>query len=62
MPLCHTKAFFDVVDLTDLVRHLRARVHPNADNDGKLPLDYTEDKDQLKGTDAYWKRNEACFQ
>ena len=32
------------------------------DSDGKLPFDYAEDNDELKGTDAYWKLNDARFQ
>ena len=42
---------------------LEAGADPNArDNDGKLPFYYAEDNDQLKGTDAYWKLNDARFQ
>ena len=42
---------------------LEAGADPNArDNDGKLPFDYAEDNEQLKGTDAYWKLNDARFQ
>ena len=32
------------------------------DNDGKLPFDYARDNEQLRGTDAYWKLNDARFQ
>ena len=42
---------------------LEAGASPNAcDNDGKLPFDYARDNEQLKGTDAYWKLNDARFQ
>ena len=42
---------------------LEAGADPNArDSDGKLPFDYAEDNEQLKGTDAYWKLNDARFQ
>ena len=36
--------------------------HNTRDSDGKLPFDYAEDNEQLKGTDAYWKLNDARFQ
>ena len=32
------------------------------DNDGKLPFDYAEDNEKIKGTNAYWKLNDARFQ
>ena len=32
------------------------------DNDDKLPFDYARDNERLKGTDAYWKLNEARFE
>ena len=42
---------------------LEAGADPNTRNDdGKRPLDYARDNDQLKGTDAYWKLNDARFQ
>ena len=42
---------------------LEAGADPNArDNDGKLPFDYASDNEQLRGTDAYWKLNDARFQ
>ena len=42
---------------------LEAGADPNArDSNGKLPFDYARDNDQLKGTDAYWKLNDARFQ
>ena len=42
---------------------LEAGADPNArDNDGNLPFDYARDNEQLKGTDAYWKLNDARFQ
>ena len=41
---------------------LEAGADPNArDNDGKRPFVYAEDNEQLKGTDAYWKLNDARF-
>ena len=42
---------------------LKAGADPKARNSGGLlPVDYAEIKEQLKGTDAYWKLNEARFQ
>ena len=42
---------------------LEAGADPNArDNDGKLPVDYAADNEQLKDTDGYWKLNDARFQ
>ena len=42
---------------------LNAGADPAArDSDGKLPFDYAEDNEQLKGTDVYWKLNQARFQ
>ena len=42
---------------------LEAGADPNArDIDGKLPFDYAEDNDELRGTDAYRKLNDARFQ
>ena len=42
---------------------LEARADPNArDADGKLPFDYAGDNEQIKGTDAYWRLNDARFQ
>ena len=41
---------------------LEAGADRNArDNDDKRPLVYAEDNEQLKGTDAYWKLNDARF-
>ena len=41
---------------------LAAGADPNArDSDGTLPFDYARDNEQLKGTDAYWKLNDARF-
>ena len=28
----------------------------------KLPIDYAEDNEKLRGTDAYWKLNDARYQ
>ena len=42
---------------------LEAGADPNArDADGKLPFDYAGDNEQIKGTDAYWRLNDARFQ
>ena len=42
---------------------LQAGADPKArDTDGKLPVDYAADNGQLKGTDVYWKLNQARFQ
>ncbi len=42
---------------------LEAGANPAArDNDRELPVDHAESNDQLKGTDAYWKLNDARFQ
>ena len=41
---------------------LDAGADPNArDNDDKRPFAYAEDNEHLKGTDAYWKLNDARF-
>ena len=32
------------------------------DNDDKLPFDYARDNEHLKGTDVYWKLNQARFE
>ena len=41
---------------------IAADADPNArDNAGKLPVDYARDNEKLKGTDAYWKLNDARF-
>ena len=59
----NTSIFFRVAEVSDVTRCLQAGADPNArDNDGKLPFYYAEDNDQLKGTDAYWKLNDARFQ
>ena len=31
------------------------------DKDGKTALDYAKKNEALKGTDAYWKLNDASF-
>ena len=42
---------------------LAAGADPKArDTNGKLPVDYAADNEQLKGTDVYWKLNDARFQ
>ena len=42
---------------------LEAGADPKARNSaGKLPFDWAETNEQLKGTDAYWKLNDARFQ
>ena len=42
---------------------LEAGADPNArDADGKLPFDYAGDNEQIKGTAAYWRLNDARFQ
>ena len=42
---------------------LRAGADPNARNKyGQTPLDDAKDNEQLKGTDVYWKLNDARFQ
>ncbi len=46
-----------------VVALLETGADPHArDTDGKLPFDYAEDNEQLRGTDAYWKLNDARFQ
>ena len=41
---------------------LEGGADPNArDNDDKRPFVYAEDNEQLKGTDVYWKLNDARF-
>jgi len=32
------------------------------DENGKTPWDYAKGRDGLKGTDAYWRLNEARFE
>ena len=42
---------------------LEAGADPKArDNKDKLPFDWAEKNELLKGTDAYWKLNDARFQ
>ena len=42
---------------------LEAGADPKArDESGKLPFDYAEANERLKGTDVYWKLNDARFQ
>ena len=42
---------------------LEAGAEPKARNrGGALPFDWAETNEQLKGTDAYWKLNDARFQ
>ena len=42
---------------------LESGVDPNVrNNDGELPVDHAEDNEQLRGTDAYWRLNDARFQ
>ena len=31
------------------------------DEDGKTPFDYAKDNEALRGTDAYWRLDEARF-
>ena len=31
------------------------------DGEGKLPWNYAKDREELKGSDAYWRLNEARF-
>ena len=41
---------------------LEAGADPKArDNSDELPFDYARDNENLQGTDAYWKLNEARF-
>ncbi len=41
---------------------LKAGANVNArDRAGKMPFDYVKEKSALKGTDAYWRLNEARF-
>ena len=41
---------------------LGAGADPKArDKDGKTPWDYAKDREELKGSDAYWRLNEARF-
>ena len=42
--------------LVEACADLKAR-----DNDGKLPVGYARNNEQLKGTDVYWKLNNARF-
>ena len=42
---------------------LEAGANPKARNSGgAMPFDWAENNEQLKGTDAYWKLNDARFQ
>ena len=42
---------------------LEAGADPKARNSGgALPFDWAQNNEQLKGTDAYWKLNDARFQ
>ena len=41
---------------------IEAGVDPSArDKDGKTPFDYAKDNEALRGTDVYWRLNEARF-
>ena len=43
---------------------LQAGANPKAltDSTGKLPFDLIKDNEQLRGTDGYWKLNQARFE
>ena len=51
----------DLVVIATILLEVGAKANVRAE-DGKLPFDYIQDNEQLKGTDFYWKLNEARFQ
>ena len=59
----NTGAFFEAAEVLDVMRCLQTGADPKArDEWGKLPFDYARNNEKLKGTDAYWKLNDARFQ
>lgn len=57
-----TEKFFKRAGEADVSRCLKAGADPAArDEAGKTPWDYIRTNSSLKGTDAYWRLNEARF-
>ena len=57
----HRAAAFGTPETVDLLLDARADARTRT-GDGERPFDLARDNPDLKGTDAYWRLNDARFQ
>ena len=58
----NSNEYFEAATAADVTDCLRSGADPKArDKVGKTPWDYAKDREPLKGSDAYWRLNEARF-